>query len=294
MKKINSTITTDVKLKKISFLKLQAELKYHKGFTLIELMVATAISIIVLLAASSAFITTFSLNQEVKQRINYDNDVQNTADLLRTDLREIGSFTGCYDTSELKFENTFPGLFKDNRQMISTNNISQKMKNMMETSLTVDPINNIKPLTVLHDSQIENGRISDSSYGCSTLIGNTGMGSVYLVGTTSSNKKPGLYRYVGVATYWQEPELLVSNVQDMSFTFYYDKHMVGDCPQTETEITPDLEKLTDIDTKYHLPPILVEVNLSICRSGKFKDNKCEEEVNNYVIQAMVRKGEFCI
>lgn len=293
MKKINSTITTDVKLKKISFLKLQAELKYHKGFTLIELMVATAISIIVLLAASSAFITTFSLNQEVKQRINYDNDVQNTADLLRTDLRQIGSGIGCAYTTELKFEESYPGFFeKNNLQMISTNNISQKMKNMMETSLTVDPINNIKPLTVLHSIQTINGRLEDSI--CATFTGGADKASVYLVGTTSSNKKPGLYRYVGAGPYWQEPELLVSNVQDMSFTFYYDKHTAGDCPQTETEIAPDLEKLTDIDTKYLRPPILVEVNLSICRSGKFKNNKCEEEVNNYVIQAMVRKGESCI
>lgn len=295
MKKINSTITTDVKLKKISFLKLQAELKYHKGFTLIELMVATAISIIVLLAASSAFITTFSLNREVKQRINYENDVRNTADLLRTDLRGLGSFVGCRNLypEGLKqaLNRDFPSLFIDNYQFISTTNIPEKMIN---SSLAVNPINSIKPLTVLHEFAMARG--NSIGFNCAESVTNTGEASIYLVGTTSSNTNPGLYRFVGsgAGLNWQEPELLVSNVQDMSLTFYYDKHTVGDCPQSETKVEPDLEKLTDIDTKYPRPPILVEVNLSVCRSGKFKENKCEEEVNNYVIQAMVRKGEFCI
>ena len=46
--------------------------KKQSGFSLIELMVASIISIIVLLAASSTFFSTYRLKEQVKSRVEYE------------------------------------------------------------------------------------------------------------------------------------------------------------------------------------------------------------------------------
>lgn len=274
-----------------------SKLKYQNGFTLIELLVATAISIIVLLAASSTFITTYKLNQEVKERIEYENDVRNAADLFRTDARQIGNF-GCQAYPDLgELNNEYKNLFASSgAQFVSTTTLPKDLVNSQygNSVLNVDPINGSKPLTMVYTGGQDSG-MGTSRSGCNfrASVSRTAA-SIYVVGTTSINKNPALYRIRRISNIWGEPELLVNNVQNMSLTFYYDKHGENDCPQSEIPVASNLQKFDDISKNSSRPPILIEANLTICPSGEFnKENKCENQVNDYVIKAMVRKGEVC-
>ena len=272
------------------------KIKYQNGFTLIELLVATAISIIVLLAASSTFITTYKLNQEVKERIEYENDVRNAADLFRTDARQIGNF-GCQAHPDLgELNNEYKNLFATSgTQFVSTTAIPKNLVNSQygNNVLNVDPIDGSKSITMVYSGGQDAG-MGTSRSGCNYRASVSGTAaSIYVVGTTSINEKPALYRIRRVSNIWGEPELLVNNVQNMSLNFYYDKHGENDCPQTETPVESNLQKFDDISKNSSRPPILIEANLTICPGGKFKDNKCENQAIDYTIQAMVRKGEVC-
>ena len=69
------------------------------GFTLIELLVASALSIIVLIAAGSGFVTTQKLSQVAKGRLQVQNDLRNTTNMIVRDARMAGSF-GCFNLAK--------------------------------------------------------------------------------------------------------------------------------------------------------------------------------------------------
>lgn len=71
-----------------------------RGFTLIEFLVASALAIIVVLAASSTYFITRKLNISAQQRINVQNDLRNAATMIMRDARVAGSF-GCFTTGKL-------------------------------------------------------------------------------------------------------------------------------------------------------------------------------------------------
>ena len=260
----------------------------QEGFTLIELLVATAISIIVLLAASSTFITTYRLNQDVKKRINYEQDVRNAGDLLRTDSRQLGNF-GCMKEPSPNDLTMFSGAFDaDNKQFISTSDFSIP---------GITKANNIKPLLITYiDGKYANSITGEKCNTAIPSIQDNINGSVYVVGTTEFDGVQSLYKIDYRNKSWTEPQLVVKNVQNMSLIFNYDKHDQSNCPQdaNSPELDPSLETSTDILTQYERPPVLIEAKLTICPSGQYQSNgSCKESTTEYSIKAMVRKGEVC-
>ena len=260
----------------------------QEGFTLIELLVATAISIIVLLAASSTFITTYRLNQDVKKRINYEQDVRNAGDLLRTDSRQLGNF-GCMKEPSPNDLIMFDGAFDaSNKQFISTSDFS--IPGLTKTA-------NIKHLLITYiDGKYANSITGEKCNTAIPSIQDNINGSVYVVGTTEFDGVQSLYKIDYRNKSWTEPQLVVKNVQNMSLTFNYDKHDQSDCPQNanSSELAPSLDTSTDILTKYERPPVLIEAKLTICPSGQYESNgSCKESTTEYSIKAMVRKGEVC-
>ena len=260
----------------------------QEGFTLIELLVATAISIIVLLAASSTFITTYRLNQDVKKRINYEQDVRNAGDLLRTDSRQLGNF-GCMKEPSPNDLTMFSGAFDaNNKQFISTSDFSIP---------GLKKANNIKSLLITYiDGKYANSITGEKCNTAIPSIQDNINGSVYVVGTTEFDGVQSLYKIDYRNKSWTEPQLVVKNVQNMSFTFNYDQHDQSDCPQNANspELDPSLKTSTDILTQYERPPVLIEAKLTICPSGQYQSNgSCKESTTEYSIKAMVRKGEVC-
>lgn len=76
-----------------------------RGFTLIEFMVASALAIIVIMAAGTTYLTTRRLNQSAQQRIDVQNDLRNAAVAISRDARVAGTFgcmvTGGMDTGSI-------------------------------------------------------------------------------------------------------------------------------------------------------------------------------------------------
>ncbi|MCP2040297.1 type IV pilus assembly protein PilW [Neisseria sp. HSC-16F19] len=65
-----------------------------KGFSLIEFLVASAISMIVLIAAGSTYFMTRQLNHVASERLVAQQDLRNAATLIIRDARQAGTF-GC-------------------------------------------------------------------------------------------------------------------------------------------------------------------------------------------------------
>lgn len=273
-------------LKNKIYLKKIYKISKIQGFTLVELMVAVTISIIVLLAASSTFIITYRLNQEVKTRIRTEQDIRNAADLLRTDARKLGDFRCQFGPPPNVLNEHFPGSYEDtkNKQFLSTSFDFSRFSNR----LGLTPKAGNKPLLINY-LPYANTNVAIIGSNCNKEGIPAVSASMYLVGTTSFNSTPGLYKvdYDSTLRMWSAPQLIVSNVEKMDLTFYYDKHEESDCPKTKGDfIDSDLEESTSgkIETKYSKPPILIKATLKVCPT---------EKCNDYVIQAMVRKGEVC-
>lgn len=69
----------------------------NAGFTLIEFLVASALAVIVIMAAGSTYLLTRKLNDGAQSRIDIQNNMRIASLMLMRDAREAGSF-GCFTT----------------------------------------------------------------------------------------------------------------------------------------------------------------------------------------------------
>lgn len=285
----NTKIDPIMKIVKIT--NLRQIPRRQEGFSLVELMVASAISIIVLMAASSTFLTTYKLKEQVKTRISYEQDVRNAANVIRSDMRQLADFS-CKNppsTSQLNsiFENAFDG---KNKQFLSTELPTAS------SSIAVKPVTNSKPLVLTYVSdKLVNSILSSE---CDTNIDDKDIsGAVYIVGTTTFDPDPGFYRVNYSNKTFSAPQLIVRNVTAVNYHFDYDNHTVNDCPSaasvaSSTSSPPlkaNVTRTTDLDFKYEKPPVLIGVTLTVRPNGT-NDNT----TINYEINASVRQGEVCV
>ncbi|MCP1660920.1 PilW family protein [Neisseria perflava] len=69
-----------------------------QGFSLIEFLVASALSMIVLIAVTSTYFTARNLNTAASGRVNVQQDLRNATNLIARDAHMAGSF-GCFNMS---------------------------------------------------------------------------------------------------------------------------------------------------------------------------------------------------
>jgi prepilin-type N-terminal cleavage/methylation domain-containing protein len=268
-------------------------LSKQRGYNLVELMVASIISVIILLAASSTFLTTYQLKEQVKTRINYEQDVRNAANLLRSDARQLGNFSCLNPPTASNLNSIFNGSFTEanNKQFLSTRFVG---------NIGVTPTGGSQQLIMTYI----NGTYASSLVGtdCNNNIPNLANrvdAAVYIVGTTASDAVSGLYRVNYSGGRWSAPQLLVSNVSNVQYSFDYDGHIDAgtnaNCPQSLPQSNTPTEAVTNfksnhLNFNYDKPPVLIRTTLTITPL------QASENVNNvnYVINAMVRSGEVCI
>ena len=77
----------------------QLKRQNQSGFSLIEFLVASIISMIVLIAAGSTYFTTQQLNRVATERLNAQQDLRNAANLIVRDARQAGTF-GCANLAD--------------------------------------------------------------------------------------------------------------------------------------------------------------------------------------------------
>ncbi|WP_239427773.1 prepilin-type N-terminal cleavage/methylation domain-containing protein [Snodgrassella communis] len=264
-------------------------LSIQSGFSLVEVMVASIISIIILLAASSTFLTTYKLKEQVKTRISYEQDVRNTANLLRSDARQLGNFSCMNPPTAGDLNNIFNGSFTEtnNKQFLST---SFNSTNIGVGSIIGQPL----VITYINEKYASNLVATDCYKNIPQLRQHVDA-VVYVVGTTQSDNKPGLYRVNYSGGIWSAPQLLVSNVLNIRYNFHYDGHNAVpntnlSCPPPTMQASSPAKHVENpernqLDFNFAQPPVLITATLSITQNG---------ETVNYAINAMVRQGEVCV
>ena len=66
------------------------------GFSILEFLVASLLSMIVLMAVSSTYFTARGLNKSANARIGIQQDLRNAANMIVRDARMAGNF-GCFN-----------------------------------------------------------------------------------------------------------------------------------------------------------------------------------------------------
>lgn len=232
-----------------------------QGFSLIEFLVASALSMIVLLAVSSGYFTARSLNTAATSRLNVQQDLRNASNQIVRDARMAGNF-GCFNMSGYDAQ----AVIKDfgskefftlkNGQMLSavreTNDLgatgfkpsskalifqygidAENPKNLKaETAVASSCTNITKP-----GNQITDVKAALAALNLKTDSPQAGNISImkhevnaYAVGTAGGQE--GLYRFqLAENGNWSNPQLLIKGIKSMKIRYFY----AVECPQTDVE-----------------------------------------------------------
>lgn len=279
------------------------------GFSLIELLVASALGIIVLLAANSTYFSTFRLKQQVQTRVDYEQDVRVAANMLRGDARQLGNYN-CMaaPTANQLNQDAMEGAFAESK---NTQSISTILPTKFTSTSSITPASGSTPLVLVSASNnLANNILATGNDSCNNAItgNNTLRQVVYAVGTTT-NSRLGLYRVIytnGQNTPVSNAQLLIDNVLSMNQSFQYDNHTDAGCPKAKETtgvsesdwVAPNVASAVsalDFDN-YTNPPILITTTLRTCPNGlNGNGNSCKDNQNPviYEIKSMVRQGEVC-
>ena len=227
-----------------------------QGFSLIEFLVASALSMIVLLAVSSSYFTARSLNTAATARLNVQQDLRNASNQIVRDARMAGNF-GCFNMSAydaqaviadsgskdfLKLKGSgkikmlpavrqidFSGVadFKPSSKALifqyGIDTASPDAATVVASSCT----NITKPGEEITDSKA--ALKTDSSQAGNISIMKHEV-NAYVVGTAGGQK--GLYRFqLTDKGEWSNPQLLIKGIESMSIHYFYTEG----CPETFEE-----------------------------------------------------------
>lgn len=303
-----------------------------QGFSLIEFLVASALSMIVLLAVSSGYFTARSLNTAATSRLNVQQDLRNASNQIVRDARMAGNF-GCFNMSGYDAQ----AVIKDfgskefftlkNGQMLSavreTNDLGAtgfkpSSKALIfqygidaqdppaETAVASNCTNITKPGTKITDGKA--ALKSDGSQAGNISIMKHEV-NAYAVGTVDGQE--GLYRFqLADNGTWSNPQLLIKGIKNMDIHYFYTE----ECPETfegsEAASAPTpttagnaqnqgASQEKDEKFKYTKEfsnketPASIEILLNGGNSINVGKNNDKNEVQIYRINATVRGGNKC-
>ncbi len=231
-----------------------------KGFSLIEFLVASALSMIVLVAVSKGYFTARQLNNAADSRMSTQQDLRNAANMVVRDARMAGGF-GCFNVAG------------DGNQTIRDENTATsqsntfKLENTAGNSGAVRRINrgnfNVAGFAATSDALVflygadnpEDGdplvlstcdilvRPANDTKPANIAAAKTALGgatirdneisvlryAVHAYVTGSIGGQEGLFRFQLNGNTWGNPQLLVSGVTGAAFSYIY----VNNCPDGE-------------------------------------------------------------
>lgn len=290
-----------------------------QGFSLIEFLIASALSMIVLMAITSTYFTARNLNSSATSRLSVQQDLRNASTLLVRDARMAGSF-GCFnmanhakvavisDGSNAPFDLAGnPG--KDSMIPIREAAISYSGFTPTGSALIFQyGINDNNPGTSPVASSCNSIAKSSAIKGSSDFAGaknalkiseNGQNGTIsilkhvvaaYAVGEIQGQK--GLYRFQLDNNNWGDPQLLIKGINSMTMNYLY----VDDCPdgvsaasgaKSET-FAPQAGLRTGADA---ITPALIQIRLN--GGGTIDASSNDNKVQVYNIDAAVRGGNVC-
>ena len=293
------------------------------GFSILEFLVASLLSMIVLMAVSSTYFTARGLNKSANARIGIQQDLRNAANMIVRDARMAGNF-GCFNMANfpasavtedkssdeytlktagvnnllpIKEINklSYPGFVQadNDKALLFQYGIDIDEKNSTAKTAIVSSCFGIaKPHTEIKDLAAAKSalKITNSDQDGSIAIMKHEM-IAYAVGTLG--KESGLFRFqLSNDGSWSSPQLLIKGITAMDIHYIY-----AECPDSENASSSgvntesfDYKNALDISTEAKSPAsIQIVLNNGSIDPSKEQDNK----VDIYNINATIRGGNVC-
>ena len=290
-----------------------------RGFSILEFLVASLLSMIVLMAVSSTYFTARGLNKSANSRIGIQQDLRNTANMIVRDARMAGNF-GCFNMSNspasaviedkgsdeytLKTAGVnkllpvkeinklgYAGFAQTGKALLFQYGID-KANPAAKTAIASSCFGIAKPQTEIKDLAAAKMalKINDSDQDGSIAIMKHEM-IAYAVGKLG--EESGLFRFqLSNDGSWSNPQLLIKGITAMDIHYIY-----AECPNSENASASgvntesfDYKNALDISAEAKSPAsIQIVLNNGSIDSSKEQDNK----VDIYNINATIRGGNVC-
>lgn len=289
-----------------------------RGFSILEFLVASLLSMIVLMAVSSTYFTARGLNKSANARIGIQQDLRNAANMIVRDARMAGNF-GCFNMSnspasaviedkssdeyalktagvnkllpvkEIKL--SYPDFVQTGKALLFQYGID-KADVATKTAIASSCSGIAKPHTEIKDLAAAKSalKITDSDQDGSIAIMKHEM-IAYAVGKLG--EESGLFRFqLSNDGSWSNPQLLIKGITTMDIHYIYAK-----CPDSENASASGVntesfnyKNALDISAEAKSPAsIQIVLNNGSIDPSKEQDNK----VDIYKINATIRGGNVC-
>ena len=290
-----------------------------RGFSILEFLVASLLSMIVLMAVSSTYFTARGLNKSANTRIGIQQDLRNAANMIVRDARMAGNF-GCFNMSNFPASAVIEDKSSDEYTLKTTgvNNLlpikeinklgyagfAQTGKALLfqygidkanpaaKTAIVSSCFGIAKPQTEIKDLDAAKTalKMTDSDQNGSIAIMKHEM-IAYAVGKLG--EESGLFRFqLSNDGSWSNPQLLIKGITTMDIHYIY-----AECPDSENASASgvntesfDYKNALDISAEAKSPAsIQIVLNNGSIDPSKEQDNK----VDIYNINATIRGGNVC-
>ena len=290
-----------------------------RGFSILEFLVASLLSMIVLMAVSSTYFTARGLNKSANTRIGIQQDLRNAANMIVRDARMAGNF-GCFNMSNFPasavtedkssdeytlktagVNNLLPikeinklgyaGFAQTGKALLFQYGID-KANPAAKTAIVSSCSGIAKPQTEIKDLDAAKTalKMTDSDQNGSIAIMKHEM-IAYAVGKLG--EESGLFRFqLSNDGSWSNPQLLIKGITTMDIHYIY-----AECPNSENASASgvntesfDYKNALDISAEAKSPAsIQIVLNNGSIDPSKEQDNK----VDIYNINATIRGGNVC-
>ena len=290
-----------------------------RGFSILEFLVASLLSMIVLMAVSSTYFTARGLNKSANTRIGIQQDLRNAANMIVRDARMAGNF-GCFNMSNFPASAVIEDKSSDEYTLktAGVNNLlpikeinklgyagfAQTGKALLfqygidkanpaaKTAIVSSCSGIAKPQTEIKDLDAAKTalKMTDSDQNGSIAIMKHEM-IAYAVGKLG--EESGLFRFqLSNDGSWSNPQLLIKGITTMDIHYIY-----AECPDSENASASgvntesfDYKNALDISAEAKSPAsIQIVLNNGSIDPSKEQDNK----VDIYKINATIRGGNVC-
>ena len=285
-----------------------------RGFSILEFLVASLLSMIVLMAVSSTYFTARGLNKSANARIGIQQDLRNAANMIVRDARMAGNF-GCFNMANFpvssviedkssdeytlktagvnnllpvkEIELSYPGFTQKGPALLFQYGIDEKptAKTAIVSScsgiIKLDNLDNLKTAKLTLAKSEPEGTIAIMKH---EMI-------AYAVGKLG--EESGLFRFqLSNNGSWSNPQLLIKDITAMDIHYIY-----AECPHSENASasgvnTESFDYKTALDSSAEAKSpasIQIVLNNGSIDPSKEQDNK----VDIYNINATIRGGNVC-
>ena len=289
-----------------------------RGFSILEFLVASLLSMIVLMAVSSTYFTARGLNKSANARIGIQQDLRNAANMIVRDARMAGNF-GCFNMSNSPASAVIEDKSSD-EYALKTAGVNKLL-----------PVKEINELSYIGFAKTGNDPIPVFQYGidkenpaaktaivssCSGIIkldnldnlntakltlaksGQEGSIAImkhemiaYAVGKLG--KEIGLFRFqLSDDGSWNNPQLLIKDIESMKIHYFYAN--CSDAPNASASATSE-ENFVRADKLDISPEAKSPASIQIVLNGGSIDSSTEKDnkVDIYNINATIRGGNVC-